>query len=256
MTGIVFNIQRFCINDGPGIRTTVFFKGCPLHCLWCHNPESHSPETEIMRGADGDEICGIAMTAEEVITEVLKDKIFYDNSGGGLTLSGGEPMLQFDFAYEIVRQAKKNDIHTCIETCGFAKTEDILEIAKSTDIFLYDWKLTNYELHKEYTGVDNGLILKNLKAIDSTASKIVLRCPIIPNVNDTEEHFLGIAKIANSLANILAIEIEPYHFLGNSKYEKLGKIEKLRCFEQPTEQQVEDWIQQMKKHTNVIVKRA
>lgn len=297
--GVVFNIQKFCINDGPGIRTTVFFKGCPLHCKWCHNPESHLYKTELLYDEEkcarcgrcvvmcpqsvhilecvhkidrkkcvacgvcteecaynALELVGKEMSVQETIDEVLKDKVFYDNSCGGLTLSGGEPLMQFDFAYELLKKAKQNGIHTCIETCGFAKTEDILKIAEYTDIFLYDWKLTNEKMHKEYTGVQNTLILKNLQQIDTTDSKIILRCPIIPHVNDTEEHFQGIANIVNSLKNILAIEIEPYHSLGNNKYKKLGKTEKIQSFQQPTKQQVEEWIAQIQKHTEIIVKKA
>jgi len=256
MKGMVFNIQRFCINDGPGIRTTVFFKGCPLKCKWCHNPESHSDKIELMTENGKQETCGTYMTVQEVMDEVLKDKVFYENSGGGLTLSGGEPLFQVEFAYELLKQAKQNGIHTCIETCGFAKTEEILKVAEFTDIFLYDWKLTNNKLHKEYTEVQNTLILKNLQQIDAIGSKIILRCPIIPNVNDTEEHFLGIANVANSLENILVIETEPYHSLGNNKYKKLGKTEKIQSFQQPTKQQVEEWIAQIQKHTEIIVKKA
>ena len=256
MKGIIFNVQKFCINDGPGIRTMVFLKGCPLRCRWCHNPESHSPEIENMRENGSDEVCGASMSVEEVISKVLKDKIFYDNSGGGLTLSGGEPLMQIDFTYEILKKSKENGLHTCIETCGFAKKEDVLKIAEFTDIFLYDWKLTDDKLHKENTGVSNRLILQNLKDLDAVGSKIILRCPIIPKVNDTEEHFLGIANIANSLENILAIEIEPYHSLGNNKYKKLGKAEEIQNFEQPDEQKVESWIAQIQKQTAVVVKKA
>ena len=196
------------------------------------------------------------MSVQEVFNEVLKDKVFYDNSGGGLTLSGGEPLMQFDFAYELLRKAKMNGIHTCIETCGFAKTEDILKIAKYTDVFLYDWKLSNDQLHKEYIGMSNRQILENLRAIDAANAKIILRCPIIPDVNDTEEHFLGITSVANSLNNILTVEIEPYHSLGNSKYKKLGKTEKCQAFQQPTEQEVETWITKIQKHTKAVVKKA
>ena len=167
-----------------------------------------------------------------------------------------EQLSQFEFSYELLSLAKQNGLHTCIETCGFAKTEEILKVAEFTDIFLYDWKLTNNKLHKEYTEAQNTLILKNLQQIDAIGSKIILRCPIIPNVNDTEEHFLGIANVANSLENILVIEIEPYHSLGNNKYKKLGKTEEIQSFQQPTKQQVEEWIAQIQKHTEIIVKKA
>jgi len=256
MKGIVFNIQRFCINDGPGIRTTVFFKGCPLRCGWCHNPESHSGDIEIMCENGKEEICGTYMSVEEVIAEVLKDRVFYDHSDGGMTLSGGEPLKQLDFAYELLKQAKQNGLHTCVETCGFAKTEDLLKIAEFTDIFLYDWKLTDSELHERYTGVSNRLILENLKAMDSAGSKIILRCPVIPDVNETDDHFCGIADVANSLENIVAVEIEPYHSLGNNKYKKLGKTERIQSFRQPTEQQAEEWIAKIQRQTEIVVKKA
>ena len=297
--GIIFNIQKFCLNDGLGIRTTVFLKGCPLRCAWCHNPESHLHKPELLYNselcvecgkcgvlclqnahsfeqghminrdkcvscgacADGCgynalELAGKEMSVQEVMTEVLKDKVFYDNSGGGLTLSGGEPLMQLDFSYEVLKQAKQNGIHACIETCGFAKTEDILKVAEFTDVFLYDWKLTNDELHKEYTGVSNRKIFDNLKAIDAVGSKIVLRCPIIPNVNDTEEHFLGIANVANSLKNILSIDVEPYHSLGSSKYKKIGQSKAEQSFKTPNNQQVKEWIMQIQKHAKVVVKKA
>lgn len=196
--GIVFNIQKFCLQDGPGIRTTVFLKGCPLHCAWCHNPESHSEKSCVLydkekcvgcgkcgetcqngahafttehtvdrekcitcgacvKACDNDalELVGKEMSVDEVLSEVLKDRAFYENSGGGLTLSGGEPLLQFDFSYEVLRQARLNGINTCVETCGFTSTEKITKIAQVTDVFLYDWKLTDDELHKRYTGVSN-----------------------------------------------------------------------------------------------------
>lgn len=251
--GIIFNIQKFCVNDGPGIRTTVFFKGCPLRCRWCHNPESQSCEQETMFE---NEMCGKQMTVQEVLGEVLKDKIFYENSGGGLTLSGGEPLMQFDFAYELLKEAKKENVHTCIETCGFCQKVKILKIAEVTDIFLFDWKISDNKLHKEYIGTDNDVILENLKEIDSLNSKIILRCPIIPKVNDTEDHFNGIAKVANSLKNILAIEIEPYHSLGSNKYKKLGLSPENHILEVPTESETEEWIKKIQRYTKINVKKA
>ncbi len=256
MQGVIFNIQRFCIHDGPGIRTTVFFKGCPLRCAWCHNPESQSLHIENMRENGKEEGCGMYVSVGEVMDEVLKDRIFYEHSNGGLTLSGGEPLMQPDFACELLREAKRHGLHTCVETCGFARAEDVARVAQFTDLFLYDWKLTNNEQHQMYTGVQNTPIWENLRYIDTTDAKIILRCPIIPHINDTDEHFQGVADMANSLKNMLAIEIEPYHSLGNHKYAKLGKTEALRCFEQPTEQQVDQWLVQLRQHTNVLVKKA
>lgn len=256
MNGLVFNIQRFCIQDGPGIRTTVFLKGCPLRCAWCHNPESHSREVEVMHENGKAEICGTYMTTQEIMDEVLKDQVFYENSGGGLTLSGGEPLMQADFIYELLKTAKQKRLHTCMETCGFAPKETVLKIAEFTDLFLYDWKITDEKLHEEYTGVNNKTILENLKAIDAAGKKIVLRCPIIPGINDTQDHFLGIANVANAFENILAVEIEPYHSLGTNKYIKLGKADLVKSFAQPTEQQTENWIAQIQKQTTVVVKKA
>lgn len=255
MQGVVFNIQRFCLNDGPGIRTTLFLKGCPLRCKWCHNPESHSLAIETMCENGNDEVCGAYMSVDEVMAEVVKDQVFYENSGGGLTLSGGEPLMQADFACALLNEAKRQGLHTCVETCGFAKTADVVMMAPLTDIFLYDWKVTDGDMHKAYTGADNARILENLRLIDTTNAKIVLRCPIIPGVNDTASHFEGIAALANSLRNIVGIEVEPYHALGNNKYERLGRPE-ATIFEQPTEEQVAAWIVQLQKQTGVPVKKA
>lgn len=296
MTGRVFNIQKFCINDGPGIRTTVFFKGCPLRCKWCHNPESNriSPEllfssdkcvlcrkceTVCENGAhifsplhtierslcalcgncvkicpvDAFEIAGKEVTADEVIKAVLADKEFFEDSGGGLTLSGGEPFMQFDFLAEVLRKAKENSLHTCVETCGFCDEEKLIEASAYIDIFLFDYKLTDNTLHKKYTGVGNEKILSNLRALDKNGSAIILRCPIIPGVNDTDEHFKGIADTANSLHNILRIEIAPYHELGISKSMRLG--EAVKTFSVPEKKEAQRYIDEIKKYTSLQVKR-
>ena len=264
--GTVFNIQRFCVNDGPGIRTTVFLKGCPLSCVWCHNPESQRFEPEILfykdkctgcgrckcvTAADRDfvcfngakEICGKTVSANEVTAEVLKDKPFYENSGGGVTLSGGEPLAQYDFSLELLKKAKENGIHTAIETCGYAEKSKILEIAKYVDLFLFDCKETDQELHKEYTGFDNKIILDNLKALSDAGSKIILRCPIIPDFNDRAEHFKGISETAEKFIGIEHIEIEPFHPLGESKYSALGR--EVADIPVPSGKTVDKWIKQI-----------
>lgn len=276
MQGYIFNIQRFCVNDGPGIRTTVFLKGCPLSCVWCHNPESQNYKPEMLfykekctgcgrckgvtvsdiefvcyNGAK--EICGKSVDSDYVISEVLKDKIFYDTSGGGMTLSGGEPLSQPVFALELLQKAKENGIHTAIETCGFVKSEIVREAAEFCDLFLFDYKETDPILHKEYTGQDNSLILDNLGLLNTLGKKAVLRCPIIPGFNDKDEHFLGIAETANQYDCIVHIEIEPYHSLGVGKYDALGRKSLTIA---PPETSVSDvWLETIRSKTKKEVKK-
>lgn len=298
--GIVFNIQKFCINDGPGIRTTVFLKGCPLHCAWCHNPESQKTEPEIMYAAEKCILCGACvkacpqgchviegekhvfhrdlcigcgkcaeacmpealecmgekMTTESVLEEVMKDKAFYDTSGGGMTLSGGEPMQQFAFSLELLKLAKEKGLHTCMETCGAARKEDMLTVAQYVDIFLYDYKLWDAEKHKEYTGVTNEKLLENLFALDESGAKSILRCPIIPTVNDTPAHFSAIAQTAERLKNVLEIHIEPYHPLGVGKAERLARDYSLGHLSMPEEETVQSWIKAIASETKVPVRKA
>jgi len=298
-SGIVFNIQKFSVNDGPGIRTTVFLKGCPLKCIWCHNPESQSIEKEMLfskskcvscmlclkkcpRGAhsvfNGEhifdrekcvacgectvcptgalELAGEERTSDEIICEVLKDKVFYDNSGGGMTLSGGEPMFQFEFTRELLIKARENSIHTSLETCGFAPREHYLELLPYVDLFLFDYKETSPEKHREYTGVTNELILDNLKLISDNGGKIILRCPIIPGCNDRDEHFDGIADIANRTRGVTEINVEPYHPLGAGKSEMLGREYQLSGLGFPDEALVEKWIERISLKTEKPVKKA
>lgn len=300
MNGTIFNIQKFCINDGPGIRTTVFLKGCPLKCVWCHNPESQSVKPELMYAAhkcvkcgkclavckygvhkfDGDihivnrenckacmacvkncpadalEIAGKTASVKSVIDKVLEDKKFYENSGGGMTLSGGEPMFQFEFAAALLKEAKRNDIHTCIETCGYAPKEHYKKIAPFVDLFLLDYKETDSERHKKYVGVGNELIIENILMLDGIGSEIILRCPIIPTVNDREEHLAGIAKFAGRLKNIVEINIEPYHTLGKSKSEKLGREYQVHGVDDVGDELTEKYIGIIGKYTDIPVKRA
>lgn len=296
----IFNIQKFCINDGPGIRTTVFLKGCPLNCIWCHNPESKKSTPQLFYNKDKCIGCGRCVnvcpkgchtissdghlfdrtncivcgacakecvtealekagetkSVDEIIAEVMKDEIFYQNSGGGMTLSGGEPMFQFEFAYELLKAAKEKGLHTCMETCGFASWEQFEKIAPLVDLFLYDYKETDPQKHKEFTGVTNERILENLFSLDRMGSKTILRCPIIPTLNDREDHFKGIAETANKLNNIIEINIEPYHPMGSGKSVMLGGDNPLEGLTFPENETVEQWIRTIQEMTDVLVKKA
>lgn len=221
--GIVFDIQRFSLHDGPGIRTTVFLKGCPLRCAWCHNPESWRKEPELWYRNGVEQLCGKAVTVEEVMAEVMADEAYYRNSGGGLTVSGGEPMVQFPFLKALLTIAKARGIHTCLETSGHCSTEKLIEIAPMVDLFLFDIKLTDPEEHRKYTGADNRWILENLDRLYRLGAKLLLRCPIIPGINDTDDHIGGIARLTKNYPGILGVEIMPYHDMGKGKWKELGR---------------------------------
>lgn len=297
---IIFNIQRFSLNDGPGIRTTVFIKGCPLNCLWCHNPESKARDPQMMYSSekcvmcgkcaavchtgaqkiedgvhifkrelcdgcgkcgencptDALEMCGREMTVEQVLSEVMKDSLFYETSGGGITVSGGEPLYSFDFTLELLSLAKAKGLHTAIETSGVVSEEKIRAISEYTDLFLYDYKVTGKGDHKRYTGVENSLILSNLRTLDSLGKKIVLRCPIIPGINDNEEHFKAIGDVAESLLSVEGIDVEPYHPLGESKAERLGAEYPLSGKSFPAGETVLEWINTISKYTKKPVRQG
>ena len=292
MNMTVFNIQKFCINDGPGIRTTVFMKGCPLRCLWCHNPESKRAVPELLFNpakcigcgacaevckndalterqncaqcgacaevcpACAREMAGTSMAVAEILEEVLKDKAFYETSGGGMTVSGGEPMMQFEPLMALLTAAKEKGLHICMETCGFAPAEHYKAVQPLVDLFLFDYKLTDPALHKQYTGQTNELILQNLRMLDELGAQTVLRCPIIPTVNDTAEHFAGIAATANALKHIQRIDIEPYHPMGSSKTEQLGLEYPLKELGSPSEEAVQEWMRLIQEQTKVSVKKG
>ncbi len=237
-TGLVFDIRRFCVHDGPGIRTTVFFKGCPLSCWWCHNPESRdvSPETSVRhlsldgKALDRAEITGKWMTVDEVMTELEQDRIFYEESSGGVTFSGGEPMLQESFLAELLKACRQRGFHTTLDTSGYATREAMEHTASLADLVLFDLKIMNNELHRKYTGVSNQVILGNLKYLHQAGKNLILRVPVIPGITDIPENITGmIAFLANDLpAPLPPLSLLPYHSLAKEKYRRFSKPNQLQ----------------------------
>jgi len=199
---------------------------------------------------------GYEKDSDDIIEEVLKDIAFYKRSGGGMTLSGGEPMAQLDFTLEILKKAKEKGIHVCMETCGYASQAAFESVAPYVDVFLYDYKISDPDEHYKYTGVSNSMIMSNLRALDSAGKKIILRCPIIPSVNDNSNHFSGIARVANELKNVLEINIEPYHPLGAGKAAKLAMEYSINDIGLTDNSITEKWIKEISSQTAVPVKKA
>lgn len=222
--GRIFNIQRYSIHDGPGIRTIVFLKGCPLRCRWCCNPESQSRDIQDMREVDGKmTIVGRDVTVREVIREVEKDRTYYYRSGGGMTLSGGEALMQPEFAPALLRAAQEAGINTAIETTGFARFDIIERYLPHLDYVLMDIKHINDAKHKEFTTQSNRLILENARRIAESGANLTIRVPVIPMFNDTAEEIRAIAEFAATLPNVEHLHLLPYHRLGEGKYERLGR---------------------------------
>lgn len=221
--GRIFDIQKFSVHDGPGIRTIVFLKGCALRCRWCCNPESQSYEIQEMNTTTGTKTVGRDVTVGEIIGEVLKDRAYYRRSGGGITLSGGETLLQEDFAYALFAAAKENGLTTAIESTGFAPYKTIEKLLPVIDVFLMDIKHINSQKHKQYTTQSNELILENAYRIAQNAKKLIIRVPVIPTFNDTEDEIEQIALFVKALPNVNEIHLLPYHRLGEDKYSYLGR---------------------------------
>jgi glycyl-radical enzyme activating protein len=218
--GIVFNIQRFCLHDGPGIRTTVFLKGCGMSCLWCHNPEAISVKPEI--NVEGKTI-GTGMTVESIMQIVEKDRRYYENSGGGLTLSGGEPLFQFAFAQELLAAAHDLSLHTCVETSGQMSERQYAAVMADVDLFLYDIKAHDPLLHQELTGKTNTRILANLDFLYRQGAAIVLRCPLIPGVNDSPAHLRFISSLNEQYPELKGVEIMAFHNMAAGKWRSAGR---------------------------------
>jgi len=282
--GIVTNIQRFSIHDGPGIRTTVFLKGCNLRCFWCHNPETLKPKPELQlfldrcigcgecfrrcpQGAhvmnDGQRVfkrelcqgCGVCAdtcyaealviagevkTVEQVVEEVLRDRPFYETSNGGVTLSGGEPLLQLDFSYAILEQCKQEGVHTAIETAANFQWERVAAILPVTDLVMMDIKLMDSQKHRECTGVPNEQILANALRLGEQPQPLIVRTPIIPGVNDTPEEVKAIAEFAAQLPNLLYYELLPFHPMARGKYHSLDLDYRAQDLKMPKREQKDE----------------
>jgi len=269
--GIIFDIKKYAIHDGPGIRTTVFFKGCPLGCPWCHNPESIAPHPELSYRENrciqcfacagicpekaikkeknrisidrekcavcGDcvevcpsgalEIIGKEVIVEEVIKEIEKDILFYDESGGGASFSGGEPLMQPEFLSALLERCKALEIHTAVDTSGFAPYDAFEKIKGNVNLFLFDLKVIDNTKHKKHTGVSNEVILGNLKRLSETGTAINIRIPLIPGVNDGGDDLKELAQFILSLKSTVMVNLLPYHQGGTAKHERLGQINRM-----------------------------
>ena len=238
--GRVFDVQRYSIHDGPGIRTIVFLKGCVLRCKWCCNPESQEYRIQNMKVLGENKVIGYDTTVREMIEEVERDRPYYYRSGGGMTLSGGECLCQPDFARDLLRAAKERGINTELESMACAPFETIETILPYLDLYLMDIKHTNHEKHKAFTGKSNELMMENARKVAvSGKTRLVIRVPVIPTFNDTVEEIQGIARFASTLPGVDKIHLLPYHRLGQDKYEGLGRPYLMGDIEPPTKEHME-----------------
>ncbi len=239
--GRIFDIQRFSVHDGPGIRTIVFLKGCKLRCRWCCNPESQNYEIQNMTDDNGKvTVTGRDVTVEEVIETVLRDSTYYRRSGGGMTLSGGEMLCQPDFAEGLLVAATEAGINTAVETTSLASFETIQRLLPYIDNYLMDIKHVNSDKHKEFTGQPNDLILENARKIAESAQRLVIRVPVVPTFNDTPEEIRAISQFAATLPNVTELHLLPYHRLGQDKYRWLGREYSLANIEPPQDSKMQE----------------
>lgn len=275
MHGRVFNIQRYSTHDGPGIRTTVFLKGCPLHCAWCHNPESQDPHQEILMLEDRciscgtcQEVCefdanlhgdscvrcggcadacpadarrrvGRDMTPEQLTLELLKDRVFFEESHGGITFGGGEPLMQTPFLHAMLDRLEREDISVALDTCGYAPQANLLSVAGRCRVVLFDLKLLDDARHRQWTGVPSGPIIENFKALGARHNGIWVRIPLVPGVNDAPEDLEAMADLAASVPGVQQVNLLPYHRIGVSKFSRAGRHYTLPEVVPPSHEQME-----------------
>lgn len=245
----IFDIKRFAIHDGPGIRTTVFFKGCPLACWWCHNPEGQRPEPEVSLrkcASDGTvittepETIGREITLEGLMREIEKEAIFHDESGGGVSASGGEPLMQAEFLCAFLDACRERGIHAAVDTCGYAPPEVFGPVAERADLFLYDLKIIDDSLHEKYTGVSNKTILGNLRSLAGANRRTFVRFTVIPGITDTEENVRSVMELVSGLKNIEEIDLLPFYNYAEEKYKRLDRENRMSGLTPPTNELMEE----------------
>jgi pyruvate formate lyase activating enzyme len=245
--GLIFDIKKYSLHDGPGIRTTIFFCGCPLACWWCQNPEGQKLDLEealkIRKKSKSSltatkELIGREASVEEIATEIERDRVFYEESGGGVTFSGGEPLMQYAFLSDLLDACLKLKIPTALETCGYAPWEVIRKIKDKIDLFLYDLKLMDDKEHQKYTGASNMQILSNLNELDSDGKNIIIRFPVIPRITDTDRNIRQMTEFLRALETVREIDLLPYNKLGKGKYEKLNRSNLLMDLEPPSHERL------------------
>jgi len=295
--GLVTNIQRYSVNDGPGIRTTVFLKGCPLSCRWCHNPEAISPAPEIVLREDrcigcGDclpvceqhaisrqgerlltdrskctrcgrcvDVCyaearslaGEEMTSDDVVREVMKDKTFYSESGGGVTFSGGEPFHQPEFLLSLLRACKSRELHTAVDTSGHLPSELLARADGLVDLYLFDLKTLDDSKHRDFTGVSNGLIIENLCRLVKHRNRVVVRVPVVPGFNDDIDEAGRLGQFVEGLPGVDEVHVLPYHRSGIEKYRRLGKPYRMNEAAEPPREHLEALAAEIARHVAKVV---
>ena len=250
MKGIIFSVKRYAIHDGPGIRVTFFMKGCPLSCWWCHNPEGISPEPSTIEQVNRigerefrkNETAGKSYDTGDILAILEKERIFINQSKGGVTFSGGEPMMQSDFLLEALEACKENGFHTAVDTSGYSTSENFKKIIPFTDLFLFDIKHLDNQKHLEYTSVTNELILKNYLLIIESGNDMMVRIPVIPGFNDDHDHLVMLKDfiLHEKNNNLKMINLLPYHKIGSSKYKRFNIPYKMENVEQPSTQRMNE----------------
>jgi pyruvate formate lyase activating enzyme len=219
-SGIVFDIKEFTVHDGPGVRTTVFLKGCPLTCMWCHNPEGLSIQPQVIRSLVGDRVAGREYSARELASLLNQQGAILRTNDGGITFSGGEPLFQAEFVAEVIDYL--DNLHVLLDTCGYSTQHDFLLLLARSSLIYFDLKIINAQAHRHYTGCDNELILKNLQLLSESGKPFIIRVPLVPGVTDTDENLAGIAKTVENLPGLIEVDLLPYNRAAGSKYRYTG----------------------------------